>query len=292
MTSMPLIGRRQVTRRRLVGAALAAGVGLPIIGARPGVGGHGRPRAGAAHPARADRAVPGGHDAAAPRRPGPAGSGGRAGTLPRADGRRLVPRPGRLAVSARTVDCPRRHARASHLGGIRGRRRGSADDGRPRGRPGATRAGRLPVVVFSHGAHDHRADNTVVVQELASHGYVVDHGRSHVRRVQRVPRRPGHRPGRRAAAWARGTSPATSGSSSTRVEKLAAGRNPDAGQRTLPAGLSDALDPGRIGVFGWSKGATADRPDHERGPPRARRAGLRRPDAAADRHRAATGRSC
>src|SRR5262245_51566047 len=33
--------------------------------------------------------------------------------------------------------------------------------------------GRLPVILYSHGAHDHRAGNTVVVQELASHGYAV-----------------------------------------------------------------------------------------------------------------------
>jgi hypothetical protein len=40
------------------------------------------------------------------------------------------------------------------------------------------------------------------------------------------------------------------------VEKLA-GCNPDAEDRPLPAGLGGALDPHRIGLFGWSKGATA-----------------------------------
>ena len=37
----------------------------------------------------------------------------------------------------------------------------------------------------------------------------------------------------------------------------ATGCNPDAEHRPLPAGLAAALDPRRIGMFGWSKGATA-----------------------------------
>ena len=117
-------------------------------------------------------------------------------------------------------------------------------------------AGRLPVIVFSHGAGGHRSEATIVVQELASHGYVVvtvDHtydaftefpdGRLSVDRedVSFTP-------------W-----------DSThdilfvldRIEDLAAGRNPDAEHRPLPAGLGAALDPRRIGMFGWSKGATA-----------------------------------
>ncbi len=41
------------------------------------------------------------------------------------------------------------------------------------------------------------------------------------------------------------------------VEDLAAGRNPDADQQPLPEGLLGALDQNRIGMFGWSKSATA-----------------------------------
>ncbi len=41
------------------------------------------------------------------------------------------------------------------------------------------------------------------------------------------------------------------------IEDLAAGRNPDADQRPLPAGLRGAPDLHRIGMFGWSKGGTA-----------------------------------
>ncbi|MFI1162566.1 alpha/beta hydrolase family protein [Streptomyces sp. NPDC020801] len=115
---------------------------------------------------------------------------------------------------------------------------------------------RLPVVVFSHGAHDHRADTTIVVQELASHGYVVvtvDHtydafslfpdGRLTV---------PLDRPSLTPRDFATDIRFVLD-----RVEDLAAGRNPDAERRTLPAGLLGVLDPQRIGMFGWSKGATA-----------------------------------
>ncbi|MER5667358.1 alpha/beta hydrolase family protein [Streptomyces mirabilis] len=115
---------------------------------------------------------------------------------------------------------------------------------------------RLPVVVFSHGAHDHRADTTIVVQELASHGFVVvtvDHtydafsefpdGRLTV---------PVDVPALGARDFATDILFVLD-----RVDDLAAGRNPDAGHRQLPAGLLGALDPRRVGMFGWSKGATA-----------------------------------
>ncbi|WP_446216223.1 alpha/beta hydrolase [Micromonospora sp. IBHARD004] len=41
------------------------------------------------------------------------------------------------------------------------------------GAPVRQQTGRLPVVVFSHGAHGRRAEAIIVVQELASHGYAV-----------------------------------------------------------------------------------------------------------------------
>ncbi|GAA1974282.1 alpha/beta hydrolase [Catenulispora subtropica] len=115
---------------------------------------------------------------------------------------------------------------------------------------------RLPVVVYSHGAHSHRSDNTVVAQELASHGYAVvtiDHtydawvafpdGRV-LSPSFTVPMTP-----KDFAADARSVLDA--------IEDLAAGRNPDADGRQLPDGLAHALDPRRIGMFGWSKGGTA-----------------------------------
>ncbi|MFF5296997.1 alpha/beta hydrolase family protein [Paractinoplanes globisporus] len=101
---------------------------------------------------------------------------------------------------------------------------------------------RLPIVVFSHGAHDHRADTTVTVQELASHGYAVitvDH-----------------------------TDDAFVEFPDGRVlvpsEDPAKSLGPDdfaADIRFVLDHLDDigggALDPGRIGMFGWSKGGTA-----------------------------------
>ena len=124
------------------------------------------------------------------------------------------------------------------------------------GAPALRTRDRLPVIVFSHGAGGHRSEATIVVQELASHGYVVvtvDHtydafvefpdGRLSVDRED-VPFTP----------W---DSAHDIQFVLDRVEDLAAGRNPDAERRRLPAGLGAALDPHRIGMFGWSKGATA-----------------------------------
>ncbi|MGW1030369.1 alpha/beta hydrolase family protein [Streptomyces sp. NPDC002577] len=126
------------------------------------------------------------------------------------------------------------------------------------GAPVRRTGGRLPVVVFSHGAHDHRADTTIVVQELASHGYVVvtvDHtydafsefpdGRVIVPLMD-----PKYALG--PADFAKDIRFVLDC-----IEDLGAGRNPDAGHRPLPAGLCGALDLHRIGMFGWSKGGTA-----------------------------------
>jgi predicted dienelactone hydrolase len=120
------------------------------------------------------------------------------------------------------------------------------------------RGGRLPVIVFSHAAHDHRGENTVIVQELASHGYAVvtvDHTNDAFTQfpdgrvsVPSQDPRYGLTPGDFAADVRFVLD---------RVADLDAGRNPDAGHRTLPAGLRGALDLGRVGVFGSSKGGTA-----------------------------------
>ncbi|MFF8911226.1 alpha/beta hydrolase family protein [Streptomyces olivaceoviridis] len=114
---------------------------------------------------------------------------------------------------------------------------------------------RLPVIVYSHGSGSHRGDHTLMVQELASRGYVVvtvDHtydaftefpdGR--VLTPGEVPMFP-----RDFAADLRFLLDC--------VEELAAGRNPDVDGKALPQGLLGALDPRRIGAFGWSKGGTA-----------------------------------
>jgi predicted dienelactone hydrolase len=125
------------------------------------------------------------------------------------------------------------------------------------GAPVRRAGGRLPVVVFSHEAHDQRADTTIVVQELASHGYLVvtvDHTYD---AFVEFP------DGRRLAPL---DGDYTLGAPDFAddipyvldcIGRLAAGRNPDADGRPLPAGLSGAPDPRRIGMFGTSKGATA-----------------------------------
>ncbi|MGC0344090.1 alpha/beta hydrolase family protein [Streptomyces sp. SLBN-8D4] len=114
---------------------------------------------------------------------------------------------------------------------------------------------RLPVIVYSHGSGSHRGDHTIMVQELASHGYVVvtvDHTHDtftefpdgRVLTPGDVPMFP-----RDFAADLRFLLDC--------VEELAAGRNPDIDGRPLPPGLLGALDPRCIGSFGWSKGGTA-----------------------------------
>jgi dienelactone hydrolase len=112
------------------------------------------------------------------------------------------------------------------------------------------RPGRHPVVVFSHGAHDHRSDTTIMVQELASHGYVVvtvDHTGDAFTQF------PGGRlsvpvddPGLVPADFAQDI-------------RFVLDRLPDLATdpRRLPSGLGATMDLDRIGMFGWSKGGTA-----------------------------------
>lgn len=115
---------------------------------------------------------------------------------------------------------------------------------------------RLPVVVYAHGSASHRGDHTVIVQELASHGFAVvtvDHtydtftefpdGRV-VTPADDVPMYP-----KDFAADLRFLLDC--------VEELAAGHNPDVDGKALPEGLLGALDPHCAGAFGWSKGGTA-----------------------------------
>ncbi|GAA2626191.1 alpha/beta hydrolase family protein [Paractinoplanes durhamensis] len=111
------------------------------------------------------------------------------------------------------------------------------------GAPALVGTGRRPVVVFSHGAGGHRSETTIVVQELASHGYVVvtvDH------------------PDDSYSEFPDGRLTVPDDDVSVtpwdhahdilfvldRIEDLA-------------AGLGVMIDPRRIGMYGWSKGATA-----------------------------------
>ncbi|MFI5896184.1 alpha/beta hydrolase family protein [Actinoplanes sp. NPDC051513] len=115
---------------------------------------------------------------------------------------------------------------------------------------------RMPVVVFSHAAHDHRSENTVVVQELASHGYVVvtvDHTYDAFSEFPdgRVIA-PVEDPVMLPPDFARDIKFIID-----QLEVMAAGHNPDVDRRPLPAGLGAALDLRHIGMFGHSKGGTA-----------------------------------
>ncbi|MEU8614690.1 acetylhydrolase, partial [Actinoplanes sp. NPDC048791] len=117
-------------------------------------------------------------------------------------------------------------------------------------------ADRRPVIVFSHGSNGHRSETTIVVQELVSHGYAVvtvDHPYDSYSEF----------PDGRLTVPDDDVSVTPWDHANDvrfvldRIEDLVAGRNPDAGRRRLPAGLGATLDPRRVGMFGWSKGATA-----------------------------------
>ncbi|MGW8768041.1 alpha/beta hydrolase family protein [Streptomyces sp. NPDC055815] len=261
MTDTPFISRKGMTRRGIVGAALAAGAAVPL-GAVAGPAWAG-PAAGA--PAAARLLLP------APTGPHPVGTV----ELHLVDRSRpdVIAGPGHYRELMATVWYPARDAQRypvapwmpqgafkafladagfSELASL-----GPLTAGHV-GAPVQRMGRRLPVVVFSHGAHSHQGDHTVVVQELASHGYAVvtvahqydtytefPDGRIAVPSGdRRAPTRPGD-----FAADLRFVLDC--------VEQLAAGCNPDVDRKQLPAGLLGSLDPRRIGAFGWSKGGTA-----------------------------------
>ncbi|UNO43911.1 hydrolase [Streptomyces sp. MST-110588] len=128
---------------------------------------------------------------------------------------------------------------------------------------------RLPVLLYSPGAGDPRSLGTTLADDLASRGYAVvtiDHTYDATAvefpggRVERT-----RLPEEAVKAKKEGRMPellkktvavdvADTRFVLDQVEALAAGRNPDAGQRRLPSGLRGALDPGRVGAFGQSAG--------------------------------------
>ncbi|MEU2244610.1 acetylhydrolase [Streptomyces sp. NPDC018338] len=264
MTTTPFISRKGMTRRGMLGAALAAGSAVPL--------------AAAAGPAWAARAAPAPAAPAATRLvlPGPTGPYP-VGTVQlhlvdrsRPDG---IAGPGHFRELMATVWYPARNverypvapwmpagafqafladAGFSELASLGPLTAGHV--GAPVRRSGR----RLPVVVFSHGAHSHQGDHTVMVQELASHGYAAVTVAHQYDTYTEFP------DGRVAVPYYDRQAPTLPGDFAADlrflldcVEQLAAGRNPDVDHRLLPAGLLGSLDPRRIGAFGWSKGGTA-----------------------------------
>nr|BFD94289.1 alpha/beta hydrolase [Kitasatospora sp. Xyl93] len=263
MDTTPVASLTGPTRRRLLGAALALGAVAPL----------GLTRTASAAPVPASPAVDAGRlTLPAPTGPYPVGMV----PLHLRDESRLDPnaRPGRFRELMATVWYPARTADAGAYPlapwMTEGALKAFLDDvGFPiplalapltSGHQGAPvhRTGRpLPVVLYSHGAGSHRADHTITVQELASHGFAVvtiDHTHDGVTEFPdgTVVTRDGVDPGLYPRDYA-----ADLLFLLDRVVDLANGRNPDVAGRTLPTGLLGGLDARNIGAFGWSKGGTA-----------------------------------
>ncbi|AEV84186.1 Platelet-activating factor acetylhydrolase [Actinoplanes sp. SE50] len=114
----------------------------------------------------------------------------------------------------------------------------------------------FPVVVYSHGAHDHRSETTIIAQELVSHGFVVatvDHTfDAYTEFPDGRVLEPVEDPLMLPLDFAR-----DAGFVIDQLEVVARGGNPDVDGRPLPDGLGRAIDVRRIGMYGHSKGGTA-----------------------------------
>lgn len=220
-------GDTNLTRRRLIGAALAVGVAAPI-----GLAGRASAAPAAPGPVRLTLPPPTGPYPVGTvalhlvdrSRPDPLAGPGRHRELMVG----VVPGPGRRAATAGAVAAGRRDAGAAGVRRVRRRRRGGAAHGRPRGRPGAahdrTTARRRVLARRARppGRSHHRGAGAGQPRVRGGHGG------PHVRRVQRVPRRPAHRPDhrRRALVGRSRTSPGTSRSSSTASRTSPPGATP------------------------------------------------------------------
>ncbi|MFG2211776.1 alpha/beta hydrolase family protein [Streptomyces sp. NPDC048638] len=131
--------------------------------------------------------------------------------------------------------------------------------------------GRRPVLLYGPGGGDPRTLGTGLAEELASHGRVVvtvDHpgdagevdfpvARAGRERVRCTVFRADPRADPRQFATMIDTRVADLRFVLDQLAALAAGRNPDAAGRPLPAGLGRALDLRRVGCYGHSAGGTA-----------------------------------
>jgi predicted dienelactone hydrolase len=130
--------------------------------------------------------------------------------------------------------------------------------------------GRHPVVVYSPGLGLERTASTALVEDLASHGYIVvtiDH--THDAQLVEFPGgrietqampQPTEDPADEARIIAKALQARVADTRFTldQLARINRGHNPDAGQRPLPRGLRGALDLSRVAMFGHSLGgATA-----------------------------------
>ncbi|MEU8154268.1 acetylhydrolase [Micromonospora sp. NPDC048986] len=259
MPTVKPVGGRGLTRRRVVGAALVAGVGVPMGIA--GVDGRAMAATAGRGPVRLTLPRPTGPHRVGTvslhlvdcSRPEPLAGPGRHRELmvsvwyPARDVRDHPLAPWMTAASMRMLLGSAGFSPDAALAPLT-----AGHEGAPVRHPGR----RLPVVLYSHGAGSHRSDTTIVVQELASQGYVVvtvDHtydgfsefpdGRVTVREDDFD-----------ATPW---TYTRDVRFVLDQIAVLAAGGNPDVAHAPLPPGLGAALDLSRVGMFGWSKGGTA-----------------------------------
>ncbi|MEV7418682.1 hypothetical protein [Streptomyces sp. NPDC089919] len=130
------------------------------------------------------------------------------------------------------------------------------------------RLGRFPVLLFAPGDGGPRALGTALVEELASHGYVVvavdaPYEADQVefpggRVVRALPLPAKLTPATVAALLAEHARARLADARFVlrALGALARGHNPDAAGRDLPAGLAEALDLTRVGAFGQSLGGS------------------------------------
>lgn len=139
--------------------------------------------------------------------------------------------------------------------------------------PLAAHGGRLPVVLYSPGGGEPRTWETILVQDLASRGYIVvtiDHpyeasevefpggrvidGSAFPSDEQQLRQLLKHGDFAELAKKIVAVRVADTRFVLDELAAAGAARNPDAGHRPLPAGLAGAMDMNRIGMFGVSAG--------------------------------------
>jgi dienelactone hydrolase len=146
------------------------------------------------------------------------------------------------------------------------RARAHSRAGAPAARPPGRRARGWPVVLFSPGFGASREENTALIEDLASRGYVVvsfDHTYETAvvefpdgRTARQVAEIQSSDPKVLSAVFKRAIDARVADTRLVlaRLAELDRGRNPDTDRRRLPRGLRGALDLRHLGMFGYSYG--------------------------------------